>query len=62
MAANAHAVLQIPGRCLVTTKPVKTTLNGTDSKPRGRGVGWGGQKNDKLEEKIIKRKALKTDN
>lgn len=35
MAANAHAVHQIPGRCLVTAKPVKTTLDGTVTQTRG---------------------------
>lgn len=47
MVANAHAVHQIHGRCLVTTKPVKTTLNGTVTQPGG--VGY--QKNNKLGEK-----------
>lgn len=45
MAANAHAVHQIPSRCLVTTKPVKTTLNGTVTQLGG---GEEGKKNDKL--------------
>lgn len=37
MAMNAHAVHQIPDRCLVTTKPEKTTLNGRVMQPGGRG-------------------------